>query len=142
VSANRYAAFTRFKDKNREAFAGGVKMMRHGMPALLATLGIDPAKALFVPALASGETQAKADGQIPVLARRCAETVGAKFELNALSKQAHKPIHGIFNAGDRDAELDKAAYAATKLPANDVFVVDDFITRGSTQSRIAKACVN
>jgi hypoxanthine-guanine phosphoribosyltransferase len=56
-----------------------------------------------------------------------------------LSKQAHKPIHGIFNAAERDAELDKAAYVASKLKAKNVFVVDDLVTRGSTLSRIATA---
>lgn len=131
--------FNRFKAKNMEAFAGGLKMMRTGIPSLLAALHIDPAKAIFVPALASGETSASEKGQLPVLARLCAEAAGAGFELNALSKQVHKPVHGIFNAADRDAELDKAAYTATKLNARDIFVFDDFITRGSTQSRIAQA---
>lgn len=131
--------FNRFKAKNAEAFAGGLKMMRRGTPGLIKALGIDPAKAVFVPALGSGETQAKSEGQIAVLTRRCADAVGAKFELNALSKQAHKPIHEIFNAAEREAELDKAAYVAGKLPAIDVFVFDDLITRGSTQSHIALA---
>jgi hypothetical protein len=80
--------FARFKGKNIEAFAGGVKMMRQGIPELLANLGIDPETTVLVPALASGETRAKADGQIPVLARCCAQTAGAKFELNALSRDA------------------------------------------------------
>jgi hypothetical protein len=131
--------FTRFKDKSMEAFAGGASVMRAGVPQLMNALGIDPAQTVFVPALASGETQAKEKGQIPVLARVCAGVVGARFELNALTKQAHNPIHGIFNAADREAELDKAAYAAKKLDTRTVFVFDDFITRGSTQSRIAQA---
>ena len=49
------------------------------------------------------------------------------------------PIHDIYNAAERDAELDKAAYAAKALNVRNVFVFDDFITRGSTQSRIAQA---
>jgi hypothetical protein len=80
-------------------------MMRQGMPTLLATLGIDPAKTVFMPALASGETQAKADGQIPVLARR----------------------------------FDKAAYAATKLRANDVFVVESRSCLAATYSEYRHA---
>ncbi|MGB9471789.1 MAG: hypothetical protein WBQ59_20760 [Candidatus Acidiferrum sp.] len=56
-----------------------------------------------------------------------------------MTKQAHKPIHNIYNASDREAELDQAAYAAGKLPVDTVFVFDDFITRGSTQTRIARA---
>jgi Taurine catabolism dioxygenase TauD, TfdA family len=117
--------FNRFKAKNMEAFAGGLKMMREGMPGLVTALGIDPDKTVFVAALGSGETQARSDGQIPVLTRGCAEAVGAKFELNALSKQVHKPIHEIFNAAEREAELEKAAYTAGKLPADNVFIFDD-----------------
>jgi predicted amidophosphoribosyltransferase len=74
-----------------------------------------------------------------VLTRRCAEDVGVGFELNAVSKQPHKPIHDIYTAADREAELDKAAYAATKLSARTIFIFDDLITRGSTQSRVANA---
>ena len=33
----------------------------------------------------------------------------------------------------------EAAYAAGKLPVDTAFVFDDFITRGSTQTRIARA---
>lgn len=131
--------FERFKAKNKEAFAGGLRMMRAGISPLLATLNIDPTEVMFVPALSSGETEARADGQMPVVARRCAEAAGASFELNALSKQKHNPIHGIFNAAGRDAELDKAAYVAGKIDRKVVFVVDDFITRGSTLVRIAQA---
>jgi hypothetical protein len=131
--------FNRFKAKNAHAFGGGVEMLRRGVPGLLTSLGIRPADAVFVPALSSGETKAAPDGQMSILAGTCAKAAGAKFEQNALSKQAHNPIHGIFNAADRDAELDKASYVAGKLPGNNVFVFDDFITRGSTLGRIAQA---
>ena len=47
--------FNRFKAKHMDAFSGGLKMMRTGIPSLLTALHIDPAKAVFVPALASGE---------------------------------------------------------------------------------------
>ncbi len=131
--------FNRFKAKSGDASSGGMEMVREGMPGLIASLGISPANAVFVPALSSGEAKAAPDGQMSILARTCAGTTGARFEPNALSKQIHKPIHNIFNAQDREAELDKAAYAAAKLPVNNVFVFDDFITRGSTQARIARA---
>jgi hypothetical protein len=81
------------------------------MPALLKSLGVDPADAVIVPALGSAETKAAADGQLAKLARRIAKMTGAQVVVDALSKQAHNPIHGIFNAADREAELDKAAYA-------------------------------
>src|SRR5258708_39566884 len=131
--------FNRFKAKHGAAFAGGAAAINGSMLALLGALRVKPAAAVFVPALGSGETQAAANGQIATLSQQAANTSGAQFSLGALSKQVHKPIHGIFNAGDREAELDKAAYVSGKLPTKTVFVFDDLITRGSTLTRIARA---
>jgi hypothetical protein len=133
------ARFNRFKAKDPAAFIGGAKAVCTRVPALLESLGVDVKDAVFVPALGSGETQAADDGQLALLAKQAAKVTSAQFELSALSKQIHKPIHGIFNAGEREAELDKAAYIATKLPATNVFVFDDLITRGSTLNRMARA---
>ena len=133
------ARFNRFKAKDAAAFVGGGHALSDGMPALLKSLGVNPADAVIVPALGSAETKAAADGQLAKLARRAAKVTGAQAEVDALTKQVHNPIHGIFNAAEREAELDKAAYAASKLKAKHVFVVDDLITRGSTLSRIAGA---
>jgi len=133
------ARFNRFKAKEAEAVVGGTMAVCGGMSGLLAALGVSPADAVFVPALGSGETQAAADGQMALLAGQAAKVSGARFELNALSKQVYMPIHDIFNAGEREVELDKATYAAGKLPAKKVFVFDDLITRGSTLTRIARA---
>jgi hypothetical protein len=131
--------FNRFKAKNLDAFSGGSQMILGGVPNLLNSLGVSSANAVFVPALSSGETTASPKGQMSLMAKACADATGARFVGNALSKQVHNPIHGIFNAAERDAELDKAGYASTELPGNIVFVFDDFITRGSTQGRIASA---
>jgi hypothetical protein len=116
------ARFNRFKAKDAEAVVGGAVAVCGGTSGLLAALGVNPADAIFVPALGSGETRAAADGQMALLAGQAAKASGARFELNALSKLLHKPIHGLFNAGEREAELDKGAYAAGKLPAKNVFV--------------------
>ena len=133
------ARFNRFKAKDPAAFVGGAHALSAGMPALLKSLGVDSKDAVIVPALGSAETKAAADGQLAKLAGRVAKTTGAQVEVGALSKQVHKPIHGIFNAAERDAELENAGYAASKLKAKNVFVVDDLVTRGSTLSRIATA---
>lgn len=131
--------FNRFKAKDPAAFVGGAYALSAAMPALLKSLGVDPRDAVIVPALASAEVAAAAAGQLAKMASRVAKVTGAQIEVGALSKQVHKPIHGIFSATERDAELDKAAYVASKLKAKNVFVVDDLVTRGSTLSRIATA---
>jgi len=131
--------FVRFKAKERSAIWGGYRLLWEAVPPLIGALGLNPAKTVFVAALSSGETQASADGVIPKIAQKCAEKIGARFELGALSKQVHSPIHGIYGASARNAELDKAAYTAQPVRAHTIVVFDDFITRGATLSRIAQA---
>jgi hypothetical protein len=95
------ARFNRFKAKDAEAVVCGTMAVCGGMSGLLAALGVSPADTVFVPALGSGETQAAADGQMALLAGQAAKVSGARFELNALSKQVHKPI----SRGERVAKL-------------------------------------
>lgn len=133
------ARFNRFKAKDQAAFIGGAHSVAAGMPALLKSLGVDPKDAVIVPALGSGETEASPKGQLSIMSNRIGEVTGASVAGGTLSKQVHKPIHNMYAAAERDAELDKAAYVSSKVKAKHVFVVDDLITRGSTLSRIATA---
>jgi len=133
------ARFNRFKAKDGAAIAGGVVAIKGSMSELLGAFGVKAADATFVPALGSGETKAAASGPLAVLAGETAKATGAQFTCDALSKKAHQPIHGIFDAGAREAELDKAEYVSGKISTKTVFVFDDLITRGSTLNRIARA---
>ena len=58
---------------------------------------------------------------------------------DAITKQPHRPIHGIYNAADRQAVLDEAEYEAANIDSDSILVFDDFITRGDTLSHIAQA---
>lgn len=65
--------------------------------------------------------------------------IGVRFDIDALTKNAHGKIHNLYSVDGRNAELDKAQYRSKKLDAKSVFVFDDLITRGDTLSRIALA---
>ena len=121
------------------ALEGAVTMMKTAVQDLVEGLDLDTSRTIFVPALSSGETVASKSGRIPVLARQCAEAVGASFVRDAIKKQAHEPIHDVRGAGGRRAVLDKAGYAADGIAARNILVFDDFITRGDTLSHIAQA---
>ncbi len=133
------ARFNRFKAKNRGAVVGAVTMMEEAVPQLVVGLNLNVSRTIFVPALSSGETVASEKGVLPVLARRCAKAAGADFMHDAITKQAHRPIHGISNAADRRTVLDEAKYEAGNIDARNILVFDDFITRGDTLSHIAQA---
>lgn len=131
--------FSRFKEKDRHAVYGGARLLYGAVPPLIEATGVNMSDTVFIAALSSGETVAKANRAIPYIAAQCAQSVGARFELNALQKNAHKKIHTFFSVEERNAELDKAKYVSAAVGAGHVFVFDDFITRGDTLSRIALA---
>lgn len=133
------ARFTRFKAKDQVALSGAIALLERAVPHLVGALGLDARQVVCIPALGSKETVASRAGLTAALASSSAAALGAQFELSAVAKNAHKPLHGIYNADDRQAELDKAAYVAQPVRANSILLFDDFITRGSTLSRIAGA---
>ena len=74
-----------------------------------------------------------------VVARRCAEASGTVFVGDALSKEAHKPLHTVSDAYERQEILDEATFRSEPVGADSVVVFDDLITRGDTLSHIARA---
>jgi hypothetical protein len=129
--------FNRFKEKDVPALTGGARLLYAAVPKLIQALDVDVADTVFIAALSSGETTADGDRAVPWITKECAGLVGARFEIAALSKNAHQKIHTFYSVVERNAELDKAEYKSKKLKATNVFVFDDFITRGDTLSRIA-----
>lgn len=93
-----------------------------------------------MPAISSRDEVAGEGSFLTLLAAATAKASGASFDREAVRKQVHQPLHGIYDAAGRTAELEKAAYTAKRIPGvRHVVVVDDFITRGSTMSRMAQA---
>ncbi len=133
------ARFVRFKEKDPAAAYGAARLFYEAFPPLFAAIGLEASKCVFVGALSSSETKADPNRPIPYIADQLAEAIGAHSAVKSLSKQIHKKIHNCGNAAQREAELDKANYVVGKLPAKNVFVFDDFVTRGGTLSRIAQA---
>ncbi|MDW9533623.1 phosphoribosyltransferase (plasmid) [Sinorhizobium meliloti] len=129
----------RFKNKDSKAFYGGARLLYAAFPPLLAAMELEGKGCAFVCALSSSETVADPDRQIPFITSELAAIVGAHSSIAAVSKQAHNKLHNLYKADQRDAELEKAQYACGVLPAQNVFVFDDFVTRGGTLSRVARA---
>jgi hypothetical protein len=134
--------FNRFKENDMSALYGGADLLRGAISELVKEIGLDMSDSVFVTALASGETAASKDRALPKLTRACAEIVGADFSIGALSKNIHQKLHNFYTEAERDAELEKANYQSTTLGKKNIFVFDDFITRGATQSKIARAILS
>ena len=132
--------FNRFKEKRRKALRGGATLMGSAVPHLVRRLGLDASRTMFVPALSSRETVASEDGVLWRLTRYCAQAADARFAGDAITKEAHDPLHRFFRADRRREILDAAEFRSRRIRrADNVLVFDDFITTGNTLSHIAQA---
>ncbi len=134
--------FIRFKANQKPAVYGGARLFFAAFPELLASLQFDPATCAIVSALSSGDTVADLRKPLPFIADQCAKMTGVTSAVTAISKQPHAKIHTLSGgASARSAELDKASYTSAVIGKPNVFVFDDFVTRGDTLSRIARAII-
>ncbi len=137
-SENWSARFVRFKNKDRKASVGAARLFYDTFPPMFESLGLRPRDCVFVSVLSSSETRADPDRDIPFITDQLAELVDAHEAIDAITKQRHGKIH-LQPANGREAELAKAQYVSGRLPASNVFIFDDFVTRGSTLSKVAQA---
>ncbi len=113
--------------------------MRDAVPKLVSGLGLDTSKTIFIPALSSDETVASPDGVLWRLTQYCATCAGVRFEGDRITKKAHEPLHKHTDAAQRTAILAAADFRSREVFADNVLILDDFITRGATMSHIAAA---
>ena len=131
------ARFNAFKQGQRAARRGGAAVMQNAIPGLVEGLGLDTSKTVFIPALSSSETVASENGVLSRLTQSCAEVARARFVGDAITKKAHESLHNIYDAARRTHVLDDADFRSKKIQADNVLILDDFITRGTTMSHIA-----
>ncbi len=137
------ARFNAFKAKERTALRGGAAMMRDAVPrlvgGLVGDLGLDTSKTVFVPALSSGETVASSGGVLWRLTRYCARCAAVGFAGDRITKKPHEKLHMHSEATSRKAILAAADFASKEIHADNVLILDDFITSGNTMSHLAGA---
>ena len=133
------ARFNAFKNGNRLARRRAAALMQKAVPDLVKGLGLDTSKTVFIPALSSSETIASEKGVLCLLTKCCAKVAQAGFVRDAIKKKAHEKLHNISDAASRTNILDDAEFRSRKIPADNVLILDDLITRGATMSHIAAA---
>ena len=137
------ARFNAFKEKERAALRSGAAMMRDAVPCLVEGLvedfGLDTSKTVFVPALSSGETVASPCGVLWRLTRFCANRAAVGFAGDRITKKVHEKLHMYTDAASRRAILAAADFKSEEIHADNVLILDDFITSGNTMSHLAGA---
>ena len=130
------ARFCAFKDKNPVAVRAAAAVL----PVAVSRSIQFNTKGVVVGAISSRKTALEPADPVAVLGSAVAKQLGWPWMPALISKKVHKPLHGIYNSSERDAEVANA-YTAMKLPPSVgyVLIVDDFVTRGSTLDDAARA---
>lgn len=133
--------FTRFKfTPDQCSSAGAAKLMAHAARTLVCSLGLNADSVVFAPALRSAERFADPDGVLTMIAGRCAEAAGCRYQPGLLTKDAHLPTgRGGLDPEFRLLLVEDANYRSASTDASTVFVVDDFVATGKTLSLAATA---
>ncbi|MCY3765060.1 MAG: phosphoribosyltransferase [Gemmatimonadetes bacterium] len=131
--------FTKFKfDPDDASVQGGVRLMAHAAGILVQSLGLDPERTVFAPALRSSEKTADSEGLLAMLASRCAGA--CRYEQRLLRKEVHPPTgRGGLYPEFRALLVEQADYRSAPVDADTVFIVDDFVATGMTLSLAATA---
>ncbi|MDE3257604.1 MAG: phosphoribosyltransferase [Gemmatimonadota bacterium] len=131
--------FTKFKfDPDDASVQGGVRLMAHAAGILVQSLGLDPERTVFAPALRSSEKTADSEGLLAMLASRCAGA--CRYEPGMLRKEVHPPTgRGGLYPEFRALLVEQADYRSASVDADTVFIVDDFVATGMTLSLAATA---
>ena len=136
------ARFNRFKFENSArsaAIFGAMYLMKVAVPILVDSLALKNSKTVFVPALSSSETIASKNGVISVMTHLCAKEANMNFVRDAITKNEHTPLHRFSKSETRKEILDNANYKSKRINAENILIIDDFITRGDTLSHMAQA---
>ena len=128
-----------FKESRNDSVDKAEAVMRASAKSLFRRIGIQASDTIVIPALGSKEEKADRTSRNSRLASAIADGAGATFHWTCLSKDPHPSLHTQYGAPARDAALAEANYRAVTLECNNVLIVDDIITRGTTLDTIAEA---
>lgn len=102
-----------------------------------------PSEIVIVSAIPSSQNIIKNNHPSYHLGVSIAKTLNCEWKPTILSKITHSPLHTLKNAFKRDNEV-KGKYISDLIPKgiNEIIIIDDFLTRGSTFCAIAKSIID
>lgn len=126
-------------DRSTADFNGGAWCLKLGVKGILADQGWQPDDTGLVTALSSGATDPVSDHILFRTGKWICEELGLTFLTPHLSKVAHRSLHSLGGAGDRDAEVE-GKYACEPFSGlSHIVILDDLVTRGATFKEVARA---
>jgi len=129
------ARLTAFKEKDARALNGACLVM----PYAVSKRKWPEKTFTMVSAIPSAETSLPKTSGLFQLGKAISSTIKWEWKPELLSKQPHKPLHTIYNAAERAAEVAGKYSMSHTITTDYVCILDDLITRGDTMADIVRA---
>jgi len=133
------ARINSFKNGRSESIDGAIRTISTALGELMEAQQWEPSETGLSVALSSGDTKIVPSKPLPKCGKAVASQLGLTWLPDLLTKEAHKRLHNIPSASKRDQEVAGKYTSAKVQKLKRVIVIDDIVTRGSTQSEIARA---
>ena len=137
--AKRFESFKDNKKEDDPDFIGCKKILRDAIVELIKHHKLDKDKVGLATALSHDKTESDLDSVLFRSGEWISREVGIKWEHDSLEKEEHICLRRI--GGNRD-RIVKGKYRCKKFNGlSCIFILDDFITQGSTLAEIYRACL-
>ena len=130
----------KFKDEKMLAVERVINLMSNVIPHLVQELGLDARNTAIIPGLSSNEKNASPNGVLWRISEISAKAASIKFVPDAICKDAHESLHKkTTNLMQRKNTIKEANYRSEIIELENILILDDLITSGTTMSYVARA---
>ena len=139
IWAERFLNFKDSKKKDAPDFIGCKKILRDAVIELIEHHKLDKDKVGLATALSHNQTESNLGSVLFWAGEWISDEVGIKWEHDSLKKDKHERLRSAKRPRD---EIMEETYTCTKFNGlSCIFILDDFITQGSTLAEIYRACL-
>ena len=131
--------FLRFKDGDKPHVRGGAFVLKDAVAEIIAHHGLAPDQTALTTALSSKSTKANPKSVLYRVGEWVSKKVCVSWLPDLFTKEAHRSLHSIANANDRDAEVHNKYKSGKLAGIKTLIILDDFVTRGATLGEMARA---
>ena len=142
VWSNRFNGVKFASDGDTRYFNAAVALMRVALDALFRESKLRRRHVMLVPALGSSQTSGRQGNTMQRIATIMGKSLNVSVDTMVLTKKVHEPLHIGHSSSARREIVKYAGYRAEKIVSRYVFILDDYITTGTTLGAIATAIRN
>ncbi len=131
--------FLGFKNGQQADVKGGALVLKDAVAELMANEGFWPDVTGLTTALSSKSTHANPRSALYKVGEWVSAQSGIHWLPDLFTKEAHRSLHSIPDAGDREAEVANKYRCENVIGIDQLIILDDFVTRGATFGEMVRA---